>query len=458
MIKKCIAILLPVAIGGLTTSIQAATLEEIYQQALESDHTYKAAQANLDVGKESSKIGLAGLLPSVNATASYTEQTTDSSGKLDDGTDLDKSSVDGTTSGYQVTLRQPLFNMNSWYRYQNGRATSDIAEERFDIAEESLILRTATAYFDALQAVDNLSTAKAEENALSHQLEQTRQRFEVGLTAITEVHEAQAVFDSATAERLLAEGQLGISFEALEVLTGRPQSSLAPLKKDLPVASPVPAERTAWVEMALKNNNTLQVEKLNADAAKFNKKAATANHLPTVTFEAGYSDYTNEGYSQNFGQDGEFDTQEQTIGVVLSVPIFNGGGTSASRRQAAKQYIAAREVMSQTQRDVIQQTRSRHLTVLTNVATVKARSQAIVSNQSALEATQAGYDVGTRDLVDVLNAQRNLYRAQRDYYDALYSYVLSTLELKQAAGTLSSEDVAELNQWLDTSRNVTVSM
>ncbi len=440
-------------------TLNASTLEEIYQQALENDHTFKAAQANYAAGQETKKQGRAGLLPKINAQGNWTDSTSEEDG-ISDNVNISPpilnqpftSETNNTRSGYGVTLVQPLFDMTAWHSFKQSAAVTDIAEAEFHIAEQNLILRSAQAYFDVLQAVDSLETSRAEENAFSHQLEQTRQRFEVGLTAITEVHEAQAVFDSATAERLIAEGRLGIAFEALEVITGRPQNKLSPLKRDLPVAPPVPAERNAWVDMAMQHNYTLQVASLSSDAAKSFSKAQRAGHYPTLSGSISYSDYNNDG--DNTGANYDIGSQDQAIGLTLTLPIYNGGGVSASRRKAAQEYIAARELFNQTQRDIVQSTRSVHLTVVTSVTTVKARAQAITSNQSALEATQAGYDVGTRDLVDVLNAQRNLYRAQRDYFDALYAYVLSTLRLKEVAGTLSAEHVTELNNWLDLSRKV----
>ncbi|WP_185234771.1 TolC family outer membrane protein [Teredinibacter franksiae] len=453
MNKTCRNFMALAALSGISTIGQASTLEEIYQQALLNDHTFKVAQANREAGKESAKLGLAGLLPSVNAQAGWTDSSSDLTTTTNDNLAPINSESNGTNSGYSITLNQPLFDMAVWYSYQQAKDVTDIAEAQFRVAEQDIILRSAQGYFAALQAVDNLESAKAEENALSHQLEQTRQRFEVGLTAITEVHEAQAVFDSATAERLITEGRLAIAFEALEVITGRPHFQLSPLKKDLTVSPPIPAERNAWVDMAMEKNYNLKIASLSAASAKNVSKAAKSQHLPTLVGSYSYSDNSNES-DPNTGLITTTDTQGQSIGVTLSVPIFNGGGVSAARRRAAQDFIAAREQLSQSQRDVVQATRSIYLTVTTSVATVKARSQAITSNQSALEATQAGYDVGTRDLVDVLNAQRNLYRAQRDYFDALYSYVLSTLQLKQVAGALSPVDVTELNGWLDTSKKV----
>lgn len=437
--------------SALAPLAQASTLSEVYEQARLNDHTYKAAQANYAAGLEVAKQSRAGLLPQLNAGASWTDSEADVTNNLS-ATD-NQTSTGRTQSGYSISLDQTLFDLSVWHDYQSAKAVSSIAEAEFAIAEQSLILRTAQAYFDALQAVDNLETAVAEENAFSHQLEQTRQRFEVGLTAITEVHEAQAVYDSATAERLIAEGRVGIAFEALEVITGRPYYQLSPLKRDLPVTPPSPAERSAWVDMAMKNNYTLQVASLNAEAAKENSKARKAGHYPTLSANLSYSD-GNDEQTQESATIYDQDTTGHSIGVTLRVPIYNGGGISATRRRAAQQYVAAREQLNQAQRDIVQSTRSIHLTVVTSVTTVKARAQAITSNQSALEATQAGYDVGTRDLVDVLNAQRSLYRAQRDYFDALYAYVLSTLRLKDAAGTLGPQDIEELDAWLDTSRTV----
>lgn len=436
---------------------QADTLAEIYRLALEHDHKFKAAQASAAAGKEEVNIGLSGLLPQIDGTASYSESDTDQDGETFNfsSNDIDSlnqsSNRDATT--YSVTLGQPIVNFAAWFNYKRGKLVSKQAEADFITAQRALIIRVAEAYFDALEAVDNLATAVAEETALKRQLDQTRQRFEVGLTAITEVHESQAAFDSAVANRLSAAGNLGITFEALEVITGHSHTQLSPLKDNFPVNNPEPAERHKWVKFAIENNSALKSAYLLAQASRQNAKAKTSDHLPTLSGAIEYSEVNADGDN---GQLGFFDTTEEStsIALTLNVPIFSGGRTSASRRQAHQQYLEAKENHHQTQRDTIQNTRSIHLSVETGVASVKARKQAITSNQSALEATQAGYDVGTRDLVDVLNAQRNLYSAQRDYFTALYDYILSTLRLKEVAGILSPKDVEELNQWLDRTRPV----
>lgn len=425
---------------------QAVTLLEIYNQAVSNDHQFRAAAARADAGREAADIARAQILPSLSGEAAWVDN---------DGTRTAEGasavSTDSTTTAYSINLQQAVLNFSAWNRYKSGKSAALAADFVFETATQELVVRTADAYFNALSAVDHLDTARAEEAALAHQLEQTRQRFEVGLTAITEVHEAQAAYDSATANRLVAEGQLGIAFEALEVLTGQSYNALAPLREAFPVVPPEPADRTVWEKFALEHNPSLKTAYQNAQTAKADAASAKSEHYPTVTAFVGYekSEIDGNQFQGLLETRQEAEVEGSQVRVALNVPLFAGGGISASRRQAYASSVAANEIYLQTQRDVIQAVRSSHLAVLTSAATVKARKQAIVSSRSALEATQAGYDVGTRDLVDVLNAQRNLYSAQRDYYSALYTYVLATLQLRQSAGILSGEQVAELNQWLD---------
>lgn len=441
------------ALALFTQPLHAETLKDIYLQALENDHTFKAAQADRDAGLENRALGRAALLPQISGSGSLSESEIDS----EVGNNQRPAGEYGVTStAYGASLQQSIIDLSNWHNYARGKALANVAEAQFAAAEQNLILRTANAYFDTLEAVDTLATAKAEQDALSHQLEQTKQRFAVGLTAITEVHEAQAAYDSATANRLVAEGALGIAFEALEVLTGQSYQSLAPLLNDFPVQPPQPAAREEWVEMALKNNAALKASSFAAESAEANAKAFRSRHLPTLSGAVTYG-HSELELNDLPGEIPDFTQQDEdatTVRLDLSIPLFAGGSISASRRQSYNQYLSAREQYLQTQRDTVQEARSSHLNVLTSAATVKARAQAITSSRSALEATQAGYDVGTRDLVDVLNAQRNLYSAQRDYYDALYTYVVATLRLKQAAGVLAGNDINELDQWLDKSRSV----
>jgi outer membrane protein len=425
-------------------SASANSLLDIYELALKNDAQLQADIAAYEAGLEFRGINRAGLLPQINATANYADSDEDITSNLPPTTTI---TSDSKTTGWEISLTQPLFNMASWYTYKQGARLSEQAEAQYGAAQQSLIVRVAQAYFNVLRAIDTLEATIAEENALSHQLEQTRQRFEVGLTAITEVHEAQAAYDSATAATLEARGNLNINFEALEVLTGQPHDQIAPLAPQFPVVEPVPADRHEWVQFSLKNNYALRAAKLGAEAASQVAKAARSNHLPTVTASLSYSDYNREG--NNF-QQGEFDTDTEgsSVGVSVNVPIFSGGGVSSRRRQAYAEATQAQEQFNSTQRNVIQSTRALHLSVETGVARVQARKQAIVSSQSALEATQSGYEVGTRNLVEVLQSQRQLYQARRDYATALYDYIINTIQLREAAGMLTPADVQEVDKWL----------
>ncbi|MCV6614286.1 MAG: TolC family outer membrane protein [Cellvibrionaceae bacterium] len=445
--------------GLMAASSQADTLQEVYMQALQNDHQIKADEAAFLAGKEATNIGRANLLPNISARAGFTKTEQDSVGALYTGGPSATTNIERESEAYTATLTQPLFNMAAWYGYQQGKAQGDVAEHTFAAAQQSLIVRVVQAYLNVLQAIDSLNTSKAEQKAFAHQLEQTRQRFEVGLAAITDVHEAQAAHDSATARALQAQGNVGIQFEALEVLTGKPSDAISPLANNFPVVNPAPAARAEWVEFALSNNYKLKVAKAQASAAQQGAKAAKAGHYPTISGQISYTHY-NDANTDIYAQGSSFSSDSRTIdgttyAVNLDVPIYSGGGTSAKRRQAYQGWMQAQELLNKAQRDTIQAARSAHLQVMTDVAQVKAQKQALTSNQSAQEATQAGYEVGTRNIVDVLQAQQRLYNAQRNYDNSRYSYILNNLRLKEAAGTLSPEDIKSLDQWVSQTKPIT---
>lgn len=435
---------------------QADNLMDIYQLALENDNQLKADRASYEAGMESITIGRAGLLPQVNVDLGWDKSDSDKSNNLNSGIWLNQNDVDQEQTSWGVSLSQPLFDMRAWHAYQQGSVLSELSTAQFSADQQSLIIRVADSYFNVLRRVDDLETALAEEKALSHQWQQTKQRFEVGLTAVTDVHEARAAYDSATANSLETKGMLGISYEQLEVITGTAHDKIAPLKGSFPVTDPVPAERHKWVEFALDNNYSLKVAQLQSQASHQNAKAKKAGHYPTLSANASYRESTENGRTQSdlngfYRSSSPFDTdtEGEFYSLSLNVPIFSGMRVSGERRQAQGQYLQAQELSYLAQRNTIQQARSRHLGVVTNVARVNARQQAIVSSNSAMEATQAGYEVGTRNLVDVLNVQRNLYQAKRNYSEALYDYVIGQLKLKQVAGNLTPADVKLLSQSLD---------
>jgi len=422
----------------------ANSLQDIYELALKNDAQLKADRAGYEAGKELGNIARAGLLPQINASyTAYDKNDTDITDRLNAAMSGNNNSK---TDGWNVNLSQPLFDLSAWYVYKQGQKLSAQAEAQFGADQQSLIVRVATAYFNVLRSVDQLETALAEQDAFGHQLEQVKQRFDVGLTAITDVHEAQAAYDSAKAASLEARGSLSISYEALEVLTGKPEDQIAPLSDRFPVVNPTPADRAEWVSFALKNNYNLKAIRLQADAADSTADAARARHLPTVNANLGYTKQDSDG--DKFTAPFDTNTEGNTVSVSVTVPIFSGLRTSSTARQAVSQSLQAQELANSAERSTIQNTRSLHLSVETDVARIAARKQATVSNQSALEATQAGYEVGTRNLVEVLQAQSKLYQARRDYANALYDYVIDTIKLREIAGMLTPADVQEVDKWL----------
>ncbi len=441
----------------------AETLARIYELAVENDPVLKAAQASYKANSEAKNLARAALLPQINGSYSYTQNDFDSSNigvvEPQDPNDprpfipgIQTIETDTDTEQLNIELQQNVFNLPAWYSFKQGKELSELAAAQFAFEQQDLIVRVAEAYFNVLRAKENLDTAIAEETAIQRQLEQTEQRFEVGLIAITDVHESRAAHDLAVVTRLEAEGQLGIAYEALSVITGEQHSNIWLLSEEFPVTEPSPLQRAEWVEFALKNNYQLKAARLSERAAHQNAKAKRAEHLPKLVGNYVYSDSTTDGNSSStvFNEEGLVDDRRDgsSVGLSLTMPLFAGGSISASRRQAAQEYIQTRENHIASQRNTIQNTRSLHLSVVTDVGKVKARKQSITSSQSALEATQAGYEVGTRNIVDVLDAQRFLFRSVRDYSNARYDYVINMLRLKQQAGTLTPQEIYTLSKWL----------
>ncbi len=428
-----------VACSSLST---ADTLEDTYQLALKNDATLKASEATYKANLETEKQGLSQLLPQINASGDYSESDIDNSSN--NPASLTPNDYNSKTKQTTVSasLSQTLFDLSAWFTFKSGKETSKQAEAQFAYDQQDLIVRTITAYFNVLRALDNLEAAKAEERATKRQLEQTQQRFDVGLIAITDVHEAQASYDNTVVQRLTDEGDVGTSYESLAVITGQHQANLWLLSKDFPVVNTDPQSRDEWVQFALKNNYSLKASLYGMEAARQNATSKKMEHAPTLSGSYAYNDN---------GQDIDVsyqDTDGSTWGVTLTVPIYSGGYVSSQRRQAYEQYNYALQTKINTQRTVVSTTRASHIIVTTDVQAVKARQQGIVSSNSALEATQAGYEVGTRNIVDVLNSQRNLYDSIRDYANARYDYILHMVSLKQAAGLLSPQDVLDINKWL----------
>jgi len=439
----------------------ADTLVDIYELALENDALLKSRVAQYNADIELEKLALAPLLPQGRAGYTITDSEADTTSPnvyLNPETNqLDTIDVTSTrntdTDGYDVSLSQTLFNLSAWFGWRAGKETSLQAEATLSAAQQDLIVRVVQSYFGVLRAQDNLRASLAQERAFERQLEQTRQRFEVGLIAITDVYEAEAARDLAQVTRIVDENNVAVAKENLSVLTGQTPGELFVLGAEFDPRPPEPSDRSAWVDFALENNNQLAAARFAEEAARQNATSLKMGHAPTVTATYRYQDTETTGSIRQdpeslFNFDPDSDQTNETWQIRFDVPLFAGGSISANRRRAAEQFNAARESRINLTRNTVTQARSLHMTVMSDVSRVKARKQAIISTQSALDATQAGYEVGTRNIVDVLNAQDRLFAAQRDYANSRYDFVINSLRLKEVAGTLSPEDIARLEGFL----------
>jgi outer membrane protein len=421
-VKKVISLIAFVALT--CTSANAETLADIYQLAVKNDPIAGAAKATYKADKETLKQGRAVLLPQLNTSSSKVEPISDEN-------------IDPITTTYRASLSQSLFNLPAWFQFRSAKNMDQVAEAKFASQQQSLIIRVSESYFNVLRAHDNKQTRQAEELAIQRQLEQVTERFEVGLLPITDVHEIRAIFDDASVNSLEANGALDIAFDRLQILSGKNHNQLAGLKENFTAEAPNPISVESWVEFALSNNLELMESQLRQQAAKETAKAAKSQHLPKVTISADYSKRDTEATAS----EGALLPEQTAINLNLTMPIFSGGLTSSQARQSSYQAQAAEQNYIAAKRNTLQTARSNYQLAITNTARVKARKQAITSAESALKATQAGYEVGTRNIVDVLLAQRTLFQAKRNYSNARYDYILSMMRLKQVAGQLSPEDV-----------------
>ena len=442
--------------GLLGNAVAAESLKAIYEIALTEDATLASASASYRADFEARAIARAGILPQISASGSYTDSSYNQSSF--NAYSIVDTKADTISHRYEINLTQPIFNLPAWYNFQRGSNLSESAKAQFAYEQQEFILRVTQSYFDVLRAFDNNETRKAEEKAIERQLEQTRERYQVGLVPITEVHEAQAAFDEAAVNSLESRGAQRIAFDELQILTGRRHEALFGLGDEFIASAPKPVDSDSWVNFALENNFNLKAAKLSELAAQNSAKAARSEHLPEVTLIAGYDKSERDGTetgSQKFigndlGSTNAFGSKGDgsSIRLSLSVPIFSGGMLHAQRRAAIHLATSAKENFIATRRSIVQSARSSYQNVITDAARVGARKQSIISADSALKATQAGYEVGTRNIVDVLNAQQNLFRARRNYANSRFDFIISMMRLKQVSGQLSPEDIYMLNGWL----------
>ena len=424
---------------SFTGSLKSENLSDVYELALKNDPLLRAAEATYRAGKENKAQGIAGLLPtlSIGGSTNWNEYRIEE--QLQD---------QYNSNSYYGNINQPIFRLDKWFQFERGTALSESAEAEFAYQQQETMIRVASAYFNVLNSFDNLNAAEAEEKAIQRQRDLAKKRFDVGLAAITEVQETQAAYDLTIVSRIARQAQLDSAQETLTSIIGRDITLLSPLADDFEISLPDPLDRESWVSLGLKNNYQLKSAKLQRDAAQASARASASNHLPQIDLVGRISQSTSKqgkfgGFIQNplFGI--EQDTRQYSI--QFNLPLYAGGAISSARRQAYANYDRTKEQAIYTERSTIRDIRSNHFGVQTQVANVTARKQALASAESALKATEVGYEVGTRNTVDLLDAQKRLFQAQRDYASSRYEYIISMLRLKASVGSLNPNDLINIS-------------
>ncbi|MCR9278082.1 MAG: TolC family outer membrane protein [Pseudomonadaceae bacterium] len=442
------AALAVIAALALTQAATATDLKDVFEAAKANDAVIGAARAQYEAARQALPQARSGLLPQVSAqgATSWNELSFPVGPQFNPDTGLFEEVPDQQYNdhSWSATLNQPIVNFSAWFTYTSAKAAVEQAKTALDAAEQNLIVRATEAYLNVLRAQDLLDSTQAAEAAVKRQLEQVQQRFDVGLVAITDVLEAQAAYDDALVNRIQADGDHDIFFENLRTLTGTAYDSLSRLSEELPIVNPAPADEEQWVQTALITNYGVKGAQHAVAAAARTLRSRRSDHLPTLGASALRNHDVTGGPSFLGGK-----TDVTRYSLTLNVPIFSGGLVRSRARQASAELEGARQQLLDAQRTVARDTRNLFRAVATDVVRVRARQRAIESSQSALDATETGYEVGTRNIVDVLQAQQRLFGSQFDYADSRYRYVLDLMRLKQSTGTLSDEDLYELNTFAD---------
>ncbi|HLZ98935.1 MAG TPA: TolC family outer membrane protein [Steroidobacteraceae bacterium] len=444
----------------------AADLVAVYQRALQNDPQLREAEANRLAALESKPQALAALLPQVAGTAIATKErdvgpnnqsfsfTDVSTGKP--VVVVENQNFNGTATThnhkYGVDLKQNLFRWENWVALQRADAQVAQAEADYQAAQQDLMSRVAQRYFDVLASQDDLDAQEGALASVSRQLEQAEKRYEVGLIAITDVQEVRASHDSSAAAVIAAKRQVASAQELLREITGDLFDTLARPIEPFELANPDPVSEDRWVEMALQQNLSLVSSRLAADIARENVSAARGGHFPSLDVVASRYKINSDGTSINADNtpygNSSVDQNQRSIGIQLTFPLYSGGMVSSQVRQAVYQHRAAKERVERVARQTEHDARDSYLGVLSEISRVKALRQAVESNTTALNATEAGYEAGTRTAVDVVESRRLWIQARTDYSRSRYDYMIDVLKLQQAAGILSEQSLNRLNALL----------
>lgn len=438
--KKLLPILIGLSLTGFSAMSQAENLLQVYQQARTSNPDLRKSAADRDAAFEKINEARSPLLPQLGLGADYAY-----SNGFRDSKGINSN---GTSAALQLT--QNIFDMSKWRALSLQEKTAGIQDVTYQNAQQALILNTATAYFNVLNAIDSLSFTEAQKQSVYRQLDQTTQRFNVGLVAITDVQNARAQYDTVLANEVTARNAVDNAVEALRLITGNDYQNLASLNVD-GFKTNKPAAVSTLLQDAEKRNLSLLQARLSQDLAREQIRLAQDGHLPTLNLTAstGISDTSYSG-SKTSGSNQYSDSHvgQNKVGLNFSVPIYQGGMVNSQVKQAQYNFAGASEQLEGAHRSVVQTVRSSFNNINASISTINAYKQAVISAQSSLDAMEAGYSVGTRTIVDVLTATSSLYNSKQQLSNARYSYLINELNIKSALGTLNEQDLVALNNTL----------
>lgn len=414
----------------------------LYGLAKQNDPAFRAAASQLQADLETENQAFSALLPNINLGARVEKQdnTYDAFGMS-----IDASRNPGT---YSLVLNQALFRPQAWETYKQSQLSGEVAKLSFQQAEQDLVLRLTRAYFDLLTAQDDLASIRDQKVAITEQLALAKANFEVGSATVTDQQEAQARFDLTVAQELAAQNQLAQRKLQLETIVGIPVDKLATLTPTTQLSAPAPNTAEAWAEQARNNNLRAQQARLAKLIAKGESNKARYGHLPTLDLTAQMVETEQQIFDGNSGRPFDLGVDSTTIGLVMNIPIFSGGGTQSQVRQQAALLEKATNNVELASRNATQAAKSAFLGVQTSLAQVKALETALASSELALQSNKTAYEVGIRINVDVLNAQQQFNATQRDLSKAKYTSLINMLELQAVAGQLNAESVQQINQLL----------
>ena len=444
LIARALPALAGAAALALAAQAGAQDLQQVYRDAKGYDAQFAAARFALQAGLEKLPQGRALILPSLSLTSNATSNRIDNYARnaLTAPTLRDLHSY-----GYSLSFSQPIYRPQNLLQYSQGEMQAKQAEAVFGQANQDLIVRVAQAYFDVLAAQDTLALVQAQKAAISEQLAQAKRNFEVGTATITDTHEAQARYDLSSAQEIAAQSDLENKRRALQQITGKEYAGLRPLRAEVKLSPPNPANMQSWVEIAEKQGYPVQIQEAATEIASLEAKRNAAAHKPTVDLVASYGTTSQTG-STVIPTAGSSIVTSGSFGLQLGVPLYAGGALNSREREAVALHEKSKQDLENARRTQALTARQTYLSVINGVAQVGALEQALVSSQSALDSNKLGYEVGVRINIDVLNAQQQLYSTRRDLAVARYNTITGHLRLKAAAGSLREEDLEEVNRAL----------